>query len=394
MSFKVQGKKLFTNDGLPYMWESSKNINTIPVSSVVLTEASASANDEFGYEVAIGGNTIAVSIFYFDVSGNTDAGAVNLYDLDGNFKTRITDPDGAADDVFGRSIDIGSGIIAIGANGDEVFTGSASLADLDGNIFTKITVSGGQSGDAFGQDLAIGSGVVVIGAPGVSSGQGAVYTYDTSGNFLKKLTDPNGEASDNFGGNVAAGCGRIIVGSQGSSGAGSVFIYDKYGNFIRKITSPNATGGEDDFGNRVSINCGRIVVGAPLEQIGANTQQGAVYIFDIDGNFIKRLYDESGYDSERFGREAAVYAGRIFVGRRSVSTSGGTVEIYDLDGDHITTFTDNDLEGNYGIGIYANEGRLIIGSSEYNSGIGRAFLYSIDHAYTIYDAYDMSRGYK
>ena len=74
--------------------------------------------------------------------------------------------DGAAGDFFGRSISIDSGVIAVGAYGDDyngADSGSAYLFDAStGAQIAKLLPSDGAAGDQFGRTIAIDNGVVAI----------------------------------------------------------------------------------------------------------------------------------------------------------------------------------------------------------------------------------------
>ena len=193
----------------------------------------------------------------------------------------------------------------------------------------KITPASGSTTvqDYFGYSVAVGNNRIVVGAYGdddVENGSGAAYIFDLDGNQLAKIKPSDPGVNDYFGYSVAVGNGRIVVGSRYDDDvvetSGSAYIYDLEGNFIKKI---NGHGGGTDnnvktFGNSVAVDNGRIVVGAVLDSTDG-TSSGAAYIFDLDGVQLAKIRPPlfSGYGErslQYFGTQVAVGNGRIVVG--------------------------------------------------------------------------------
>ena len=252
----------------------------------------------------------------------------------------ITASDAASGDDFGFSVAVGSGRIVVGAHGNDdngVASGSAYIFDLDGNEVGIITASDGAANDNFGRSVSVGSGRIVVGAEGRDYGsnnmQGAAYIFDLNGNQLGIITASDGADSDRFGYTVAVGSGRIVVGANwdddNGSISGSAYIYDLSGNQLAKITPSDGALG-DEFGS-VAVGSGRIVVGAPRKNIGSNSDQGAAYIFDLDGNEVGIITASDGADSDYFGYSVAVGNGRIVAGAHNNHINGvdfGSAYIY------------------------------------------------------------------
>ena len=130
-------KRLFTDDGIPYMWQSG-DVTTTPNASDVMSYSSGAVGDQFGYSVAVGSGRIVVGDGYNDVGSNIDQGTAHVFDLNGNVtRLWITASDGAAEDRFGTSVAVGSGRIVVGARlhdvGINTNQGAAYIYDLDGN---------------------------------------------------------------------------------------------------------------------------------------------------------------------------------------------------------------------------------------------------------------------
>ncbi|MCC6454701.1 MAG: FG-GAP repeat protein [Caldilineaceae bacterium] len=158
--------------------------------------ADAHNGDRFGTSLNISTERIVVGAPGNNEKG-ANAGAAYIYErnLDGpdawGPRPKITAPDGAAGDEFGRSVGIGGNIAIVGApldddNGDA--SGSAYLVFFRktgegawGNMI-KVNAADGAAGDQFGTSVDQRSGRIVIGAPmedDAGSNAGAVYFYET-----------------------------------------------------------------------------------------------------------------------------------------------------------------------------------------------------------------------
>ena len=214
MGFKnSQGDQpLASRSGIPAMYDTG-DLDTAPSNETKITASDGALADTFGGSVAVGSGRIVVGANNDDDDGSA-SGSAYIFDLDGTQLAKITASDGATDDYFGGSVDVGSGRIVVGARGDDdngSHTGSAYIFDLDGTQLAKIKASDGVANDNFGQAVAVGSGRICVGAYGPLTGTrtGSAYIFDLTGNQLAKITASDGAAGDRFGGSVAVGSGRI-----------------------------------------------------------------------------------------------------------------------------------------------------------------------------------------
>ena len=268
--------------------------------------------------------------------------------------------DADEDDEFGRSVAVGSGRIVVGSPfNDDGFnapnSGSIYIFDLDGTLVSKISrpVGTSDSGDNFGYSVAVGSSRIVVGAPyndDTAAGSGSAYIYDLTGRIVKKIVASDAAAGDYFGWSVAVGCGRIVVGARlddfyqtiNLTNPGSAYIFDLDGNLIKKIVASDPATG-DRFGTSVAVGSGRIVVGSPYnEYLVATINRGAAYVFDLDGTQLEKLTAGSDDQAQaQFGTSVAVGSGRIVVGapledKDAAMSDSGAVYIYDLDENYDT----------------------------------------------------------
>ena len=188
----------------------------------------------------------------------------------------------------------------------------------------------------FGQPVAVSGNTVVVGAPGRS----AVYVFTESGSGLASLIETAWLASSDgngFGLSVSISGNTVVVGAPYTGatyavgqhgivtpGTGSAYVFVKpqsgWTNMYQtaKLTASDGLGG-DDFGCSVSISGNTVVVGASGATIGANSEQGAAYVFKEPflgwSNMTQtaKLTSAEGKAYDEFGQ--------------SVSTSGNTVVV-------------------------------------------------------------------
>ena len=169
------------------------------VQTAILYPSDIAAGDEFGYSVAIDGNTVVVG-----AQAKDGMGAAYVFVKPGSGWPRYVTSHNArlfassqAGDNFGCSVAIQGDRVLVGAPGDDVFyalprfhivkdQGSVSLfvkpaGGWSGNINrTQILIAAdGASGDQFGASVAIDGETVVVGAPVDNDKCGAVYVFDT-----------------------------------------------------------------------------------------------------------------------------------------------------------------------------------------------------------------------
>jgi hypothetical protein len=289
-------------------------------------------------------------------------------------ENKITASDGAANHNFGASVAVGNGRIVMGARGDDdngSASGSAYIFDLEGTQLAKITASDGASGDQFGNSVAVGNGRIVVGADGDDTYQGSAYIFDLDGTQLAKITASDGAAVDQFGVSVAVGNDRIVVGAIGddvgaNSNQGSAYIFDLDGTQLAKITASDGAA-NDNFGRYVAVGNGRIVVGA--------FNKSSFYIFDLDGTQLAKITAGGG--------SVAVGNGRIVLGNTGVDNLRGAAYIFDLDGTQLANITASDgaAQDRFGNSVAIRNGRIVVGvEADGDNGYfsGSAYIFDLD----------------
>ena len=149
------------------------------------------AFDEFGYSVALSGDTALVGAERHDVGVNANQGSAYVFTRSGTTWTQqqqIAASDGAAYDLFAISVALSGDMALVGAALDNVGAnanqGSAYVFTRNGTTWTeqqKLTASDGAGDDQFGVSVALSGDTALVGAyyddVGANADQGSAYFY-------------------------------------------------------------------------------------------------------------------------------------------------------------------------------------------------------------------------
>lgn len=313
-----------------------------------LTASDGGAGDNFGYQVAVSGNTAVVGAAYADVGGNLDQGAAYVYVRDPatgvwSEQAKLVAADGVAGDYFGFSVFVDGDTALVGAvfadiNG-ALNQGAAYVFVRDRATNTwsqqaKLVAADGAAYNKFGFSVALAGDTAVIGSQfatiGLNYNQGAAYVFQRSnGSWSEqaKLTASDGLAFDYFGTSVSISGDTAVVGAEGvdingsASGAAYVFrrtasVWSQEGKFVAGDGLAN-----DYFGSSVSISGDTVVVGARgSDPVVLN--QGAAYVFQRSGSvwsLQQKLWAADGVSSDAFGYSVAISGDLIAAGANGVS---------------------------------------------------------------------------
>jgi len=314
-----------------------------------ITSTPRGVGAQFGYAVAISGNTMVVGA-RFDSTTASQAGAAYVYILSGGTWTQqavLLANDGAIADKFGQSVAISENTIVVGAYNDDSplsNAGSAYVFVRSGTTWSfqqKLTANDAAADDQFGIAVAVGGPTIFVGAnfsdQPSNSDAGAVYRYTQSGTVwtqVQKMIPVGGVIlGDHFGESLAVSGSKLIIGSPGAdvpaTAAGSVYSYvESGGTWVQqdKISIPGGGNG-DSFGNSVAIE-GNTMVGGALQYspIVGQPAFGAAYVYEFNGSaWVSqgRLTASDGATTDRFGYSVAVSNNVVAVGTREDDTTAG-----------------------------------------------------------------------
>ena len=166
---------------------------------------------------------------------------------------------------------------------------------------------------------------------------GAVALFDAnSGSQLASFPDPLTSDDGHFAAEIAMTSSNVaIVQSRGPHTAGAVYIYDLQGNFQREIADP-APFANHYFGDAISVFGDFLLVGAGSRFDGP---QGTAYLFRIStGSLLRELESPSSKATGAYGRSVALNADKIVVSDvledalDDYGSAGGTVYEFGFDG--------------------------------------------------------------
>jgi phosphopantetheinyl transferase (holo-ACP synthase) len=303
--------------------------------------------DNFGRSVSLSsdGSYALVGAYFDDGPAGTPQpnwGSAYIFVRSGTswtFQSKITAPDPAQGDQFGKSVSIsndGSYAIA-GAWSDDGPAGtpqpdygSAYIFSRSGSTWTfqsKITAPDGANDDSFGWSVSLSSdgSYALVGANGPVGTNGGAYIFSRSGTswtYQSKITAPDQAYADYFGYSVSiSGDGsHAIAGAYledtPTYNAGSAYIFSRSGTnwtFQSKITAPDAAD-HDWFAWSVSISSdgSRAIAGAYGDDGPAGTPQpnyGSAYIFSRSGTswtFQQKITAPDATSIDSFGLSVSI----------------------------------------------------------------------------------------
>ncbi len=351
-----------------------------------LTADDGLRGDLFGYSVAVDGNTAVIGAYQDDdaTNGDNSGSAYVFTKISGVWSqaAKLTASDGAANDEFGYSVAVDGETIVVGAHQNDadtndndegaayVFTkpalGWGDWSNLDTNdkagLTTKLTAFGAAADDEFGNSVAVSGNTIVVGAPGnqntvggtdVSTGAAYIFTKfsgvwgnaPVSGNHrveTAKLVASDAAADDGFGIAVAVDGDTIVVGAHLENAndddlndtndvtdSGAAYVFTKvsgvWSQKAKLIASDGAA--NDKFGNSVAVDGNTIVVGAPYNDYDddddgdTDDDEGSAYVFAKvegggwnDATETAKLTASDGSANDEFGISVAVEGDAVVVG--------------------------------------------------------------------------------
>ncbi|MDN5864598.1 MAG: FG-GAP repeat protein [Gammaproteobacteria bacterium] len=328
--------------GAAYVFAES-NGTWVPVQTLGASDAQAGAG--FGFSVSISGDSILVGSPYV----NAGAGAAYVFTKSGGTWSQAAElvPDDAGSNYnSGWSVALDGGTALV----------SAPVAPVDGNplagavyVFSgsggvwsqaqKLT-AGDVAGFAdFGISVALDGSTAVIGASGLNSYFGAAYVFEQSnGTWTQtaKLLPSDGTILEFFGISVAVDDATALVGAYyqdvgANSHQGAAYLFTKSGGVwsqAQKLTANDGASG-DRFGLAVALDGSRALVGAYNADVAGNSTQGAAYVFEeMNGSWaqVQKLNASDGAADDWFGNAVALSGNTALIGALNADVGGNSAE--------------------------------------------------------------------
>jgi hypothetical protein len=338
--------------------------------------------DKFGTSVAISGNTIVVGAFNANAP-LSNSGAAYVFVRSGTAWTqqqKLTAGDATADDQFGFSVAITGDVVAVGANHAD-FPGNSEAGAVyrynrTGTVWTQVQRLNPTAqvilGDHFGDSLAIGGNRLVIGASGddtPQTGAGAVYVFADGGSAYgleQKLTISDGTNGDQFGFSVDIDGTTIVGGAKedstvvGQVGIGAAYVFEFNGSswsLQQKLLASDGTG-FDRFGYSVAVMGNTIGVGAREDDTAAGPDTGSEYLFTRTGTVWterQKLLPTDSFNGDRFGITSTFTAtGDLAIGaaEKALTNPNGQGAVYTFHQPQVNTFFDYDGDSRSDISVF------------------------------------------
>ena len=271
-----------------------------------LTAADGAPVDLFGYSVALSDDTAVFGAKFDDDDVNGDnSGSAYVFVRSGKTwsqQSKLTAADGEPGDEFGYSVAIAGDTVVVTAYSDDdevrgIDSGSAYVftrSEAAWSQQAKLTATDGAAGDSFGVRVAIFGDTALVGARSTDdSGEnsGSAYVFTRAGaNWSQqvKLMAEDGAAGDDFGYSVSISGNSALVGAQSDDNivngvdSGSAYLFSRSGTTwsqYAKLTASDGSAG-DQFGGRVTMSGNTVIIGARLVDDDVNGEHsGAAYVF-------------------------------------------------------------------------------------------------------------------
>lgn len=300
--------------------------------SAKLLPTDGAEGDEFGYSIAIGSGVVAVGAPQDDDNGSA-SGAAYLFDASTGLQlAKLLPDDGAEGDEFGHGIAVADGIVVVGAPADDdlgTSSGSAYLFDAStGAQIGKLLADDGGAFQVFGYSVGIDDGVVAVGAI-LRGDTGGAYLFDAATGQQTATLAPPDPAASFAGWSLAIDAGRVAIGgplgSEHHSGSGGTYVFDvSTGDPIAQLRASD-TSPSHEFGASVAMAGEVLAVGAPSDAEGGNST-GAVYVMDFTLHFEDaQLFHTNPQEQDHFGQSVAIADGVLAVGVPRPNGSGSVV---------------------------------------------------------------------
>jgi hypothetical protein len=338
--------------GAAYIWQTQQSG---PITLTNPNAYSTSANDDFGYSLAINDSYTVVGAPSEDDAGGTDSGKAYIFNTTtGALLQTLDNPNPAGGDSFGSSVAINNSYTIVGGPGYDtaaggINSGSAYVFNTStGGLIRTINnpnQNGGSAVDGFGNRfIAISGSYSIVGAyreddaGGTQSGKAYIFNNST-GALVHTLDNPNAygtSAGDSFGFGVAITDTYAIVSAYteddvGGDNSGKAYIFNTVtGALLHTLDNPNAynTSVYDSFGYSVGITDTYTIVSAYTEDDVGGGNSGKAYIFNtVTGALLHTLDNPNAYNTslnDYFGIRVSISDTYAIVSSYFEDDAGGT----------------------------------------------------------------------
>jgi hypothetical protein len=372
-------------------------------------------NVNFGYSVAIAGDTVAIGDPY-DRQNAESAGSVTIYQAGGSGDwveiTTISPADGKAGSNFGRNLAFSGDLLVVGAPGNLEFGAQPGLVYIfERNMggpnhwgqVARLSASDAAINDNFGWAVSVDGDTVAVGAYTHAMG-GRVYFYQRDaggpgewGETAQINADPPSYQAC-FGESLDLNGDLLAVGAYGGGDyAGYVYVFQRLpdSNQWQRLARFRAadTSAYHYFGYSVALDGWTILAGAP----GADGLTGAAYIFTADPihpevwTEQRRLIASDGEMGDYFALELDLSADTALVGAPIHASGTGAAYIFsrhqggaNLWGEIGSIVGDNSMPADE-FGYWTSvDGNMAVAGAPGSFPGGAAYIFDLDQPWLIH----------
>jgi hypothetical protein len=272
----------FLNSGIGAVYLYSLTGRTWRLSAT-LHNPHPNADNDYGYGVAIDGNTAVVG----DPDGDNGRGAGYVYVRSGGhwrLQGTLTDPkafSGPPGQELGWEVAISGSTIAMSG----IYESGALFVRRGTKWFLQASLGRVPEKNIFYvSDIALSGNTAVIGRPEWDGTRGAAYIFTRTGSVWKqtaRLIAPHPTRLNQFGNGVTVSGSRMVIGApnKGVKRCGTAYEYvETHGTWREReqIANPGCSA-HDYFGDPVALSGTTAVIGAP----GKGNNAGAVYVLTV-----------------------------------------------------------------------------------------------------------------
>ena len=265
-----------------------------------LTSTNGAASDQFGYSVALDGDTAVIGAHFHDPGSLPKAGVAYVFDRSGTTwseTAQLSASDAARDADFGLSVSLQGTTAVVGAPLSTAAGGGAYVYQGVGTTWTeqaKLDASDGEAQNYFGAAVDLAGNTILVGASnhthlGHPTSMGTGYVFVQSGTTWTQqaeLFPSDGAAFDGAGTAVAIDGDLLLLGAFRhaalGSYAGATYAYHRLAATWTEHAKlqPAGLGAGDQFGAALSMQSNTAVIGAPGDDDGGSNG-GAVFVYDL-----------------------------------------------------------------------------------------------------------------
>jgi len=318
-----------------------------PLQQNPITAADGGAQDRFGEAVAVDANTAVIGAPRHRIRPTYTQGAAYVFELEGSNwveKAKLfTSEVPVSGDQFGAAVAISGDTIVVGAPSHDQRSSEVPFIEVGAAyVFVRRGPKWIQQAkllarpnmfqplESFGASVSISGDRLVVGTRFNSSGhtvEGSAFVFVRNGEAWTQqaeLTASDRSAQDYFGTSVSISGDTIAVGADRDDTSatvdhGSAYVFRWDGTSWLERTKITAADGasNDRFGNSVVLVGNTLAIGARNDDVGANVDQGSVYLFtgeDASWTQQAKLTASDGAAGRFFGHSIAADTDSLLIG--------------------------------------------------------------------------------